>query len=64
MENTAKTRQQIATEYGISYKTLMRWMKRESLEIPPGLVRPRDCAKIYDTFGYPVPSSKEERKKP
>jgi hypothetical protein len=64
MENTAKTRQQIAREYGISYKTLTRWMKREGLEIPPGLVRPHDCAKIYDIFGHPIPPAKEELKKP
>jgi len=51
--NVTKTRQQIAFEYEISTKTLSRWLKREKIAIPSGLVRPIHLELIYRTFGWP-----------
>ncbi len=50
----AKTRQQIAYEYGICVRTLNRWFVKAQLAIPnreilpPYLVR-----KVYERFGCP-----------
>lgn len=51
--NTVKTRKQIAIEYGISTKTLWRWLKRENIQIPKGNITPKYQKIIYDTFGKP-----------
>ncbi len=37
----AKTKQQIANEYGICTKTLNKWLKDEKVEISRGLINPR-----------------------
>lgn len=49
----AKTRQQIANEYGISRKTLSRWLKKASIELDGYLIAPKEQALIYQTFGDP-----------
>jgi hypothetical protein len=49
----AKTRQEVAREYGISVKTLNRWIKKENLKISPGLIYPNQVRIIYETFGIP-----------
>jgi transposase-like protein len=49
----AKTRQEIANEYGISIKTLNRWIKKAKLDIPSGLIDPLHLNIIYETFGVP-----------
>lgn len=49
----AKTRKEIACEYGISERTLNRWLKREKLKIPSGLIYPRNLKTIYLKFGTP-----------
>lgn len=49
----AKTRQQIADEYGIHRKTLYRWLKKASIKLGRGLVTPAEQALIYQTFGKP-----------
>lgn len=36
--NTPKTRQQIATEIGVSYSTFWRWLKKNNVALPKGLV--------------------------
>jgi len=58
----AKTRQEIASEYGISRRTLLRWMKRKNIDISNGLVTPGDQRKIYSTFGLPK-GDRTKRKK-
>lgn len=53
----AKTRQQIADEYGISVRTLNRWLKKSQLPIPPrDLIPPKWLAAIYDRYGCPIVS--------
>jgi hypothetical protein len=49
----AKTRMQQANEYGVSYRTFLRWLKREKLDLPKGLITPNFQKKIYDKFGNP-----------
>jgi len=55
----AKTRQQIADEYGISRKTLSRWLKKAGIELDGYLIAPKEQAFIYQTFGDP--RKKEKR---
>jgi hypothetical protein len=49
----AKTRKEVANEYGVSLKTLNRWFKKENLQIPNGLIYPINLRIIYETFGSP-----------
>jgi hypothetical protein len=49
----AKTKQQIAIEYGICTKTLNKWLKQESIKIHRGLINPKDQELIYEKFGFP-----------
>lgn len=53
MKKRAKSRQEVANEYGISSKTLSRWLKKEGLGISNGLLTPKEQALIYATFGPP-----------
>ncbi len=51
MTQKVKTRQEIAEEFGISAKTLSRWIIKEKLQIPKGLISPKDQILIYEKFG-------------
>ena len=53
MQGKVKTRQNIADEYGINPRTLKRWLKKEKIEIPPGLITPVYQEIIYRKFGKP-----------
>ncbi len=46
-----KTRQQLADELGISRATLSRKLKKSKIEIPKGLLAPKDQNKILALFG-------------
>ncbi len=46
-------RNEVAKEYGISSRTLNRWIKRAGLDIPKGLIDPYHLKIIYKTFGIP-----------
>jgi transposase len=54
MKKQAKSRQEVANEYGISAKTMARWLKKEGLEISKGLLTPKEQAIIYAAFGLPL----------
>lgn len=48
MDDHFKTREEIARELKISYKTLYRLLKRSNLRIPKNrLLSPADCQQIY-----------------
>ena len=49
----AKSREQIALEYGICRKTLNKWLKCAGLNVPKGLINPQYQKIIYDEFGVP-----------
>jgi uncharacterized protein YjcR len=50
---TTKTRLQIADEYGVSPRTLRRWLKRDHIQVTAGLLSPKDQARIYEALGHP-----------
>ncbi|MHA7129954.1 helix-turn-helix domain-containing protein [Algoriphagus namhaensis] len=49
----AKSRQEIAEEYGISSRTLTRWLHKAELDLPKGLLSPKSQKLIYEKFGKP-----------
>lgn len=50
----AKTRKEVAIEYGIKVRTLYRWLKKEDIRLPSGLIKPKHLKMIYETFGHPL----------
>lgn len=61
-----KTRKQIAAEYGFSYSTLMRKLKKYGITVPPGDLLPTTQKNIYELLGYPsdVDTSKYDQINP
>ena len=56
-----KTRQQIATEYGITVKTLKRHLGKKDFTLPKGhRVSLGEQKDIYEALGYPPNVSKME----
>lgn len=53
----AKSKQQIANEYGICTKTLTKWFKEEKIHIKRGLISPKKQEIIYKKLGIPKNSS-------
>lgn len=53
MNTAAKTRAQIAAEYGVSPRTLSRWLKRRAVRLSRGLLCPKEQALIYQVLGRP-----------
>ncbi len=51
-----KTRIEVASLYGISARTLGRWMKKRKLKISRELLNPKDLELIFETFGSPYNS--------
>jgi abortive infection bacteriophage resistance protein len=49
----AKTRQEIAEEYGIDRKTLYRWLRKLNIDLPKGLIFPNFQDVIYKELGRP-----------
>ena len=49
----AKTRQELALEYGIDVKTLKRWFTRRNVDVPSGKIDPNHLRIIYEAFGVP-----------
>lgn len=48
-----KTRKEVANEYGISTKTLIRILNKEKIELPRGNISPKNLRVIYEHLGYP-----------
>jgi len=51
MRDKAKTRQQIAEEFGVCTKTLNKWMKEAGFNFRHGLLTPAQRSEIYNKFG-------------
>ena len=49
----SKTRAELATEYGITRKTLYNWLKRAKIKLQPGRISPKKLKEIYNYFGEP-----------
>jgi hypothetical protein len=50
----AKTREEVAFEYGIRARTLYRWLKKANILLPKGLIKPYHLKIIYNRFGVPT----------
>jgi len=55
-----KTREEIAYSMGISKQTLMRWLKKENIFLPPRLVSVDDQITIYRILGFGILAQKVE----
>ena len=53
MELVFKTRLQIASEYNITTKTLINWLKKHGIFLPPCSLTLKLQKLIYETLGYP-----------
>jgi hypothetical protein len=53
MNKVAKTRNEIALEYGVCTKTLKKWLNDSAIDIPNGLITPKQHGVIYEKFGIP-----------
>lgn len=51
----SKSRQEIAQEFGISRRTLYRWIQKTDIQLPSGLIPPKVQDMIYEEFGNPHP---------
>ena len=49
----AKSKKQIADEYGICVKTLNKWLKEERIILKRGLVKPKYQEIIYKKLNLP-----------
>jgi hypothetical protein len=50
-----KTRTELAAEYGIDRKTLIRILAREGIVLPKGILSPEWVNTVYETLGFPPP---------
>lgn len=49
----AKSKKEIADEYGICIKTLSKWLRTKNLLLKRGLIDPKTQILIYKNFGDP-----------
>ncbi|MBL7826076.1 MAG: hypothetical protein JNJ57_05555 [Saprospiraceae bacterium] len=55
MDNFAKTRKELAAEYGIDTKTLQRWCEKGGILLEKReRIKPKMVAQIYEKFGRPI----------
>ena len=54
----AKTRKEVANEFGITTKTLYNKLREANLDIPPGYLYPCTLKKIYLALGIPTGNKK------
>ena len=56
-----KTREQLAAEYGISTKTLKKWLARENFHVKSRLFTPKEMVRIYEILGgRPEPATRQK----
>ncbi|WP_209332890.1 helix-turn-helix domain-containing protein [Lunatimonas salinarum] len=53
MESSAKSRQEIARKFGVSTRTLNRWLKKHKIKVSSGLITPKESQLIYQILGNP-----------
>ena len=49
----AKSRKQLAADYGICEKTLAKWFKAFDIKVERGLITPKKLIEIYRKIGNP-----------
>lgn len=50
----AKTRQEIANEFGIHRNTFHNWLKTANIKLSKQLITPKEQTLIYEYFGQPL----------
>jgi predicted DNA-binding protein (UPF0251 family) len=50
----AKTRKQMAREYGVNRRTFYRMLKRADIKVSHGLITPEEQREIYSKLGDPA----------
>ena len=53
LKGDAKTKQQLADEYGVCSKTFNKWLKKHNVEVDCGLITPKEQEIIYSKLGVP-----------
>jgi hypothetical protein len=53
-EGSIRTRRELANYYNINEKTLAKWLKRENISLPKGLINPKWVKKVIEKFGKPI----------
>ena len=57
----AKTRSELAQEYGVCRRTFYALLKKRSIQLPKGLITPLEQEMIYTKLGRPfAPLSKKD----
>jgi hypothetical protein len=59
-----KTRLEVAEEYGISVKTLLRRLKYSKITLPHGSIFPNKLREIYSSLGVPAKINDKNSGKP
>jgi hypothetical protein len=54
LEAKAKTKQQIAEEYGICIRTLNKWLLKWDIKLDRGLISPKEQEVIYSKLGSEI----------
>jgi hypothetical protein len=49
----AKTKQQMADEYGVCRKTFNKFLRKKQIKLDRGLILPKDQSIIYHKLGFP-----------
>jgi hypothetical protein len=62
MESEAMTRGQMADGYGICVRTFNSLLKKNGIEIPKGLICPKDQERIFLKIGFPKNLGRKKRK--
>ncbi len=58
----AKNRKDLAREYNMSDSTFYRKLKKNDIQLPPGLLLPKDYIIVYQTLGLPgLPPPPDEK---
>ena len=50
----SKTREELATAYGVCRKTFYNWLKKEGIKLSNRYLTPKEIKLIYETFGKPT----------
>jgi hypothetical protein len=51
---SAKTKSQMADEYGIDFRTFNKKLALAGIKLSPGLILPKDQERIYKALGPPL----------
>jgi hypothetical protein len=50
---STKTREEMASLYGVSRRTFYNWLKNNGIELPRTLLTPAHQRRVFEAFGEP-----------